>query len=57
MTLICRSPLPMTLVAKHSPQTDDAKHQHLMLPHESILLSQGYIFSLSLIVNGATEKV
>jgi hypothetical protein len=57
MTLIHCSPLPMTIVAKHLLQNDDAKHQHLMLPHESISLSQGFIFSLSLIVNGATEKV
>jgi hypothetical protein len=28
MTLIHCLPLPMKIVAKHSPQTDDGKHQH-----------------------------
>ncbi len=28
MTLICCSLLPMAIIAKCSPQTDDAKHQH-----------------------------
>jgi hypothetical protein len=57
MALIHCSPLPMTIVAKHSPQTGDANLQHLMLLHESISLSEGFSFSLSLIVNGTTEKV
>jgi hypothetical protein len=30
MTLIHCLPLPMTIVAKCSPQADDAKHQYLM---------------------------
>jgi len=47
MTLIHCLPLPMTIVAKCSPQTDDAKLWHLMLlPHGSISLTQ-LLFSTS----------
>jgi hypothetical protein len=42
--MIYCSPLPMTIIAKHLLQTDDAKRQCLMLLCESISLSQLYIF-------------
>jgi hypothetical protein len=40
MTLIHCSPLPLIIIAKHSLQTDNSKHQHLMLLSESTSLSQ-----------------
>jgi hypothetical protein len=39
-TLIPCLPLQMMSIAKHSPPTDDAKHQHFMLLHQSTSLSQ-----------------
>jgi hypothetical protein len=40
MTFINFLPLAMTVNAKLLPQTDDAKHQHLVMLSESISLSQ-----------------
>jgi hypothetical protein len=47
MALIHCSPLPMMTIAKHLPQTDDAKYHDLMLLSESVSLSQLNIFILS----------
>jgi hypothetical protein len=44
MTLIHCLPLPTIIIAKCLPQTDDAKHQGLMLLSESISLSQDQYF-------------
>ncbi len=48
LTLIHCLPLPTIIVAKHSPQTDDAKHRRLMPLSESIPLSQSYKLMLTL---------
>jgi len=40
VTLIHFLRLPTTVVAKHLPQTDDAKHRHLVPLSVSISLSQ-----------------
>jgi hypothetical protein len=40
MTLILCSPLPMMSIGKNSPPTDNAKHQRMMLLHQSTSLSQ-----------------
>jgi hypothetical protein len=44
LALIHGSLLPTMIVAKRSPQTDDAKHQHLSPLSESISISQNFYF-------------
>ncbi len=52
MALIHCSPLPMMTIAKHLPQTDDAKYHDLMLLSESVSVSQLNIFILSKVRRG-----